>query len=125
MDNLMKKDTPFQTNFQRTFLTRLFSTRWPSRPTNEVCQVIADDPATRALLAMLATELFSVPPLLTTAPVQHNTADLAAFIDLETIYGTLIATHEYPHIWWQLWTDLDLAEVYYLTRSEEPLAEER
>jgi hypothetical protein len=56
-----------------------------------------------------------VPPPDTNIDAQQCQDDLPAFIDLETSNSTSLAIHEYPHVWWRLWVDTDLAEVYRLT----------
>jgi hypothetical protein len=86
-----------------------------SLPPEDICCAIANDPASQGALAALMKEVFNVPPPDTNIDAQQCQDDLPAFIDLETSNGTYLAIHEYPHVWWRLWIDTDLAEVYRLT----------
>jgi hypothetical protein len=84
-------------------------------PPENICRAIASDSTSRGALVALMTEVFNVPPPDPHIDVQQCQEDLPAFIDLETSNGTYIAIHEYPHVWWRLWVDTDLSDVYRLT----------
>jgi hypothetical protein len=98
----------------RTWLNKAAYNDVIGLPPETMCRAIADDPANRGFLALLLNEVFAVPQPDPAITRQQCEDDLAAFIDLEGQSGTRTAAHEYPHVWWRLWLDLDFATAYRL-----------
>lgn len=83
-------------------------------PTPAQCAHVAACSLCRGALAVLLAERISVAPQ---PPIDCNACmhDLAALIDLQRSVGILLATREYPVVWWHLWCCSLCAESYALT----------
>jgi hypothetical protein len=85
-------------------------------PSDELCAYIAASDTCKGALALLLAEVLDAPRPTQSVSMQQCQDDLASYIDMEHAEGTRAALHEYPHVWWYLWTSPELAETYRMIR---------
>jgi hypothetical protein len=101
----------------RKALRRAIQPAQPMALEPPMAEHIAGCDACRGALLLILSELSGTPVAELEIDCARCLEDLPAFVELEMAARSHEAARVYPHVWWHLWTCVECAETYDITRA--------